>query len=107
MLVVGRASIGLYAAAFAAALGAHVYYVDTDAHRLAAAEKMGAGVHDRVKPAKEERDPYPVTLAPVRLCGYGASNANFPRWRHTQSGTRTLNGAFQAISPTKTAIRRS
>ncbi|MDP7702312.1 alcohol dehydrogenase catalytic domain-containing protein [Mycobacterium sp. TY815] len=61
VLVVGRASIGLYAAAFAAALGAHVDYVDTDPHRLSAAEKLGAAVHDRVKPAKQW-DPYPVTV---------------------------------------------
>ena len=58
--MVGRLSIGLYAAAFAAALGAHVDYVDTDAQRLAAAEKLGAAVHDRVKPDKSW-DPYPVT----------------------------------------------
>jgi threonine dehydrogenase-like Zn-dependent dehydrogenase len=61
VLVVGRLSIGLYAAAFAAALGAHVDYVDTDAARLAAAEKLGAVVHDRVKPDKSW-DPYPVTV---------------------------------------------
>lgn len=61
VLVVGRLSIGLYAAAVAAALGAHVDYVDTDAHRLATAEKLGATVHDRVKPAKDW-DPYPVTV---------------------------------------------
>ncbi|WP_205877887.1 alcohol dehydrogenase catalytic domain-containing protein [Mycobacterium camsae] len=61
VLVVGRASIGLYAAAFAAALGAYVDYVDTDPHRLSAAEKLGATVHDRAKPAKEW-DPYPVTV---------------------------------------------
>ncbi|HUE31575.1 MAG TPA: alcohol dehydrogenase catalytic domain-containing protein [Mycobacterium sp.] len=61
VLVVGRLSIGLYSAAFAAALGAHVDYVDTDAQRLAAAEKLGAVVHDRDKPDKSwER--YPVTV---------------------------------------------
>src|SRR5258708_1497897 len=60
VLVVGRLSIGLYAAAFAAALGAHVDYVDTDGQRLAAAEKLGAMVHDRAKPDKSwER--YPIT----------------------------------------------
>ena len=60
VLVVGRLSIGLYAAGMAAALGAHVDYVDTDPQRLAAAEKLGAVVHDRVKPDKSwER--YPVT----------------------------------------------
>jgi threonine dehydrogenase-like Zn-dependent dehydrogenase len=61
VLVVGRLSIGLYSAAFAAALGAHVDYVDTDAQRLAAAEKLGAVVHDRDKPDKSW-DPYPVTV---------------------------------------------
>jgi threonine dehydrogenase-like Zn-dependent dehydrogenase len=51
----------LYSAAFAAALGAHVDYVDTDAQRLAAAEKLGAVVHDRDRPDKSW-DPYPVTV---------------------------------------------
>jgi threonine dehydrogenase-like Zn-dependent dehydrogenase len=60
VLVVGRLSIGLYAAALAVAMGAHVDYVDTDGRRLAAAEKLGAAVHDRVKPDKSW-DPYPVT----------------------------------------------
>ena len=60
VLVVGRLSIGLYAAALAAALGARVDYVDTDPQRLGAAEKLGAMVHDRVKPDKSW-DPYPVT----------------------------------------------
>jgi threonine dehydrogenase-like Zn-dependent dehydrogenase len=61
VLVVGRLSIGLYAAALASALGARVDYVDTDANRLAAAEKMGAIVHDRAKPDKSW-DAYPVTV---------------------------------------------
>jgi threonine dehydrogenase-like Zn-dependent dehydrogenase len=61
VLVVGRLSIGLYAAAFAATLGAHVDYVDTDAQRLGAAEKLGARVHDVAKPDKSW-DPYPVTV---------------------------------------------
>jgi threonine dehydrogenase-like Zn-dependent dehydrogenase len=61
VLVVGRLSIGLYSAAFAAAMGAHVDYVDTDAQRLSAAEKLGAVVHDRDRPDKSwER--YPVTV---------------------------------------------
>jgi threonine dehydrogenase-like Zn-dependent dehydrogenase len=60
MLVVGRRSIGLYAAAFGLAYGAQVDYVDTDAQRLAMAEKLGARVHDRPKPDKSW-DPYPVT----------------------------------------------
>jgi len=61
VLVAGRRSIGLYAAAFAAAMGAHVDYVDTDPQRLAAAEKLGATVHDRPKPDRTW-DPYPVTV---------------------------------------------
>jgi threonine dehydrogenase-like Zn-dependent dehydrogenase len=61
VLVVGRLSIGLYAAAVAAGLGAYVDYVDTDERRLAAAEKLGAVVHDVVKPDKSW-DPYPVTV---------------------------------------------
>jgi len=61
VLVVGRLSIGLYSAAFAAALGAHVDYVDTDPQRLAAAEKLGAVVHDIAKPDKSW-DPYPITV---------------------------------------------
>jgi threonine dehydrogenase-like Zn-dependent dehydrogenase len=61
VLVIGRLSIGLYAAAFAVAYGAHVDYVDTDPTRLAAAEKLGARVHDRPRPDKSW-DPYPVTV---------------------------------------------
>jgi threonine dehydrogenase-like Zn-dependent dehydrogenase len=61
VLVVGRLSIGLYAAALASAIGANVDYVDTDPQRLAAAEKLGATVHDTPKPEKSW-DPYPVTV---------------------------------------------
>ncbi len=61
VLVVGRLSIGLYAAAFGVAYGAQVDYVDTDQQRLAMAEKLGARVHDRPKPDKAW-DPYPVTV---------------------------------------------
>jgi threonine dehydrogenase-like Zn-dependent dehydrogenase len=61
VLVIGRLSIGLYAAAFAAALGCHVDYVDTDPSRLAAAEKLGAVVTDAAQPDKSW-DPYPVTV---------------------------------------------
>ena len=61
MLVVGRRSIGLYAAAFGVAYGAQVDYVDTDHQRLATAEKLGARVHERLKPDKSW-DPYPVTV---------------------------------------------
>lgn len=61
VLVAGRLSIGLYAAAFASAYGARVDYVDTDPIRLAAAEKLGATVHDQLKPDKSW-DPYPITV---------------------------------------------
>ena len=61
VLVVGRLSIGLYAAAFGVAVGAHVDYVDTDPQRLAAAEKLGATVHDITRPDKSW-EPYPVTV---------------------------------------------
>jgi threonine dehydrogenase-like Zn-dependent dehydrogenase len=61
VLVVGRLSIGLYAAAFASMFGAHVDYLDTDPRRLAAAEKLGAVAHDRLKPDKSW-EPYPVTV---------------------------------------------
>ncbi|MGO9507953.1 MAG: zinc-dependent alcohol dehydrogenase [Mycobacterium sp.] len=60
VLVVGTLSIGLYAAAIGVALGAHVDYVDTDEGRLAAAEKLGAAVHDVAKPDKSW-EPFPVT----------------------------------------------
>jgi threonine dehydrogenase-like Zn-dependent dehydrogenase len=61
VLVVGRLSIGVYAAALASAIGAHVDYVDTNQNRLAAAEKLGAVAHDLAKPDRSW-DPYPVTV---------------------------------------------
>jgi threonine dehydrogenase-like Zn-dependent dehydrogenase len=61
VLVIGRLSIGLYAAALAVALGYRVDYVDTDPARLAAAEKTGAVVHDVAKPDKAW-EPFPVTV---------------------------------------------
>lgn len=61
VLVVGRLSIGLYAAAFGVAYGAQVDYIDTDQQRLAVAEKLGARVHDLSRPDKSW-DPYPVTV---------------------------------------------
>ena len=61
VLVLGRLSIGLYAAATAVTMGAHVDYVDTDPQRLAAAEKLGAVVHDVAKPDKSWGS-YPVTV---------------------------------------------
>lgn len=61
VLVIGGLSIGIYAAAFAAALGARVDYVDTDADRLAAAGELGATVHDRTGPDRQW-GVYPVTV---------------------------------------------
>jgi threonine dehydrogenase-like Zn-dependent dehydrogenase len=61
VLVAGKLSIGLYAAAFASAMGARVDYFDTDAGRLAIAEKLGATVHDRPKPDRSW-EPYPITV---------------------------------------------
>ncbi|OBA74689.1 alcohol dehydrogenase [Mycobacterium sp. 1554424.7] len=79
VLVLGRLSIGLYAAAFGVALGAHVDYVDTDPQRLAAAEKLGAAVHDVPKPDKSW-DPYPVTV-------------------HTTGNAATLSATLRATWP--------
>ncbi len=61
VLVVGGLSVGLYAAAFAAAYGAQVDYIDTDSGRLAAAERMGAQVHDCTMPQRS-RGTYPVVV---------------------------------------------
>ncbi|MGH3961357.1 alcohol dehydrogenase catalytic domain-containing protein [Mycobacterium sp.] len=61
VLVVGGLSIGLYAAAFAVAYGAQVDYIDTDSNRLAAAERMGAHVHDCTKPQRSWGT-YPVVV---------------------------------------------
>jgi threonine dehydrogenase-like Zn-dependent dehydrogenase len=61
VLVLGGLSVGLYAAAFAAALGAHVDYLDTDPARLVAAEKLGATVHDRIVPDRRQGT-YPITV---------------------------------------------
>lgn len=62
VLVTGGLSIGLYAVATAIALGASVDYVDTDATRLAAANRLGATVHDRPLP-DPKATPYPVTVS--------------------------------------------
>src|ERR1700758_391288 len=61
VLVVGRLSIGVYAAALASAIGVHVDYVDTNKNRLAAAEKLGADAHAPRQPDRSW-DPYPVTV---------------------------------------------
>jgi threonine dehydrogenase-like Zn-dependent dehydrogenase len=62
VLVSGGLSVGLYATAAAVALGAAVDYVDTDPQRLAAAEALGAAVHDRPLP-DPKATPYPVTVS--------------------------------------------
>jgi threonine dehydrogenase-like Zn-dependent dehydrogenase len=79
ILVLGRLSIGLYAAAFGVAAGARVDYVDTDPARLAVAEKLGAVVHDRPTPDKTWA-PYPVTV-------------------HTTADPATLLAALRATWP--------
>jgi threonine dehydrogenase-like Zn-dependent dehydrogenase len=61
VLVSGGQSLGLYAAAFGVALGARVDYVDTDAGRLAAAERLGAHPVDAAAPDRKA-GPYPVTV---------------------------------------------
>ncbi|CAO5172087.1 Alcohol dehydrogenase catalytic domain-containing protein [Frankia sp. AiPs1] len=62
VLVTGGLSVGIYAAAFAAALGARVDYIDTDPQRLAAAENLGANPVDADLP-DPKADPYPVTVS--------------------------------------------
>ncbi|MBL7500829.1 alcohol dehydrogenase catalytic domain-containing protein [Frankia sp. CNm7] len=62
VLVTGGLSIGVYAAAFAAALGAHVDYIDTDPRRLGAAEKLGANPVDAKLP-DPKAEPYPITVS--------------------------------------------
>jgi threonine dehydrogenase-like Zn-dependent dehydrogenase len=79
VLVIGRLSIGLYAAALAVALGYQVDYVDTDPGRLDAAEKVGAVVHDLAKPDKTWA-PYPVTV-------------------HTTGDPKLLSAALRATWP--------
>lgn len=65
ILVVGgaAASIGLYATAAAIALGSErVRYVDTDAHRCAAAESLGADVEHLQGPWPRQFSRAPVTV---------------------------------------------
>jgi threonine dehydrogenase-like Zn-dependent dehydrogenase len=58
-LVVGGASIGLYAVAVARALGAEVVYVDDDPHRTSVATGLGATV---LAPGVEKVGRFPVTV---------------------------------------------
>ncbi|ADP81499.1 zinc-dependent alcohol dehydrogenase [Pseudofrankia inefficax] len=62
VLVTGGLSVGVYAAAFAVALGARVDYVDTDPQRLRAAERLGARPVDAALP-DPQADPYPITVS--------------------------------------------
>jgi len=61
VLVMGGLSIGLYAAGIAVALGARADYVDTDAGRLAVAERLGARVIEGETPSRSDA-PYPITV---------------------------------------------
>lgn len=87
VLVLGRLSIGLYAAAFGAAIGAHVDYVDTDPTRLAIAEGLGVTVHDRPKPDRNW-SPYPVTVHTTADAGVllAALRATWPDGVCTDTG---------------------
>jgi threonine dehydrogenase-like Zn-dependent dehydrogenase len=80
VLVTGGRSIGLYAAAIAVALGAHVDYVDTDPARLAAAERLGAQARDRDLPDRSWA-PYPVTA-----CAAGRAESLIATLRATWPG---------------------
>jgi threonine dehydrogenase-like Zn-dependent dehydrogenase len=62
VLVSGVASVGLYAAAVAVALGARTDYFDTDRGRLEVAERLGAMVHEQPLPDRAW-SPYPVTVS--------------------------------------------
>jgi len=58
----GAASIGLYAAAMARALGAEVVYVDRDAGRLTAAQAMGAEAVEAAGGFPEKLGPFGVVV---------------------------------------------
>src|SRR5262249_29512545 len=64
VLVVGDASIGLYAVAIARALGAEVSYVDSEPTRLAIAERLGAVAVERAQApaAPHALGRFPVTV---------------------------------------------
>jgi threonine dehydrogenase-like Zn-dependent dehydrogenase len=62
LLVLGSASVGLYAVDAAVALGGTVTYVDTDAVRLAIAESFGARVVEE-DPAGQSFGSFPVVAA--------------------------------------------
>ena len=116
VLVTGGRSIGLYAAACAVALGAHVDYVDTDAIRLAAAERLGAAARDRDLPDRSWA-PYPVTVStsarpealvatlratwPGGVCTctsifFGDRTLPLPLWWMYTSGVRFVTGRVNA-----------
>jgi threonine dehydrogenase-like Zn-dependent dehydrogenase len=100
VLVVGRLSIGVYAAAFGVAYGAQVDYVDTDPQRLAMAEKLGARVHDRPRPDKAW-DPYPVTVhTSMDPAGLAASlRATWPDGVCTDTGIYFTDGVELPLLP--------
>jgi threonine dehydrogenase-like Zn-dependent dehydrogenase len=63
-LVIGSASVGLYAVAAARALGTPITYVDHDPARLACAERYGATVIESM-PSGQSYGEFPVTAACV------------------------------------------
>jgi len=48
-----------------------------------------------------------LNLGTSRVCGHDAKTADLPPSAHTEGGERTLDAGDQAMSPTKTAMRRS
>ncbi|HEY6480136.1 MAG TPA: alcohol dehydrogenase catalytic domain-containing protein [Streptosporangiaceae bacterium] len=102
--------------ACAVALGAHVDYVDTDAIRLAAAERLGAAARDRDLPDRSWA-PYPVTVStsarpealvatlratwPGGVCTctsifFGDRALPLPLWWMYTSGVRFVTGRVNA-----------
>jgi threonine dehydrogenase-like Zn-dependent dehydrogenase len=67
-IVLGSASVGLYAVGTAEALGVPCTYVDTDPRRLAVAEKLGATVVDHPADGRSFGD-FPVAVACTSLPG--------------------------------------
>jgi threonine dehydrogenase-like Zn-dependent dehydrogenase len=79
VLVLGSASVGLYAAATAQALGVRCTYVDTDPARLAVAEQLGATV--------------------IEAAADGQSFGSFAVTAECVSSAGALNSAVQSTEP--------
>jgi threonine dehydrogenase-like Zn-dependent dehydrogenase len=90
----GAPSIGLYAVAFAKALGAErVDYYDQDRDRLAIAEALGGVPHDGALPARAGR--YPITVdASSRAAGLACALRSTESW-----GVCTSVGIYYADTP--------